>query len=456
VNGEAICGHFASPAVDGQLQELNGDLHATHPALPDGVARSNLYFQNAFVAVGDLRFNRNATDSDVLIPLMVRQQPCWEWTELMQTVMTLETASQIITDHPSPEVPQTERKTRRSLPGILQTQFAALQVYHCEVMENDDPEAIHKMRVTTRRAQASLDLLEGQLDIAPVKKRLRRWRRELSRVRNCDVFLTLLEKEAAAVRAGNRHPFELVRAVLQQRRADTAGKVREYLLDKSVSRLAARIGLRLPEDAPIPTDGQANETNMTQTAKLPPAGQSTLNVDEVQLASHTADRLDQRVAEFLALAAQSHPATEAAELHQLRIAAKRIRYLFEIISEMGYGDATRALAWLRTLQDRIGDWHDLESLEQEIIGIVSERDFLKEHLLVSSRMLQVAAHLQKKKERLVAKVFPVQVPQNLMATSQRLSKALRRRIPRKKPSVIEAIIESNGDSPTEIQLSPQS
>ena len=109
---------------------------------------------------------------------------------------------------------------------------------------------------------------------------------------------------------------------------------------------------------------------------------------------------------------------------------------------MGYGDATRALAWLRTLQDRIGDWHDLESLEQEIIDIVAERSFLKAHLLESSRMLQVAAHLQKKKERLVAKVFPVQVPQNLLATSQRLSKALRRSIPHKKPSLLEALREN--------------
>ncbi|MEN3336183.1 MAG: hypothetical protein V7641_5548 [Blastocatellia bacterium] len=370
----------------------------------------------------------------------------------MQTVMIVETPDQTTADHPALEAPPTDRKTRRSLPGILQTQFEALQVYHREVMENDDPEAIHKMRVTTRRAQAALDLLNGQLDIAPVKNRLRRWRRELSRVRNYDVFLKLLEKEAAAGRAGNRQPFELVRAVLQQRRAHTAAKVRQYLLDKSVSRLAARIGLRLLEEAPIPTNGQANETDVTEDCKPSPASKSTLFVDEVQLASHTADRLDQRVAEFLALAAQSHPATEAAELHELRIAAKRIRYLFEIISEMGYGDATRALAWLRTLQDRIGDWHDLESLEQEIIEIVSQRDFLKEHLLVSSRMLQVAAHLQKKKERLVAKVFPVQVPQNLLATSQRLSKALRRRIPRKKPSIIEALSESHSDSQTSVEL----
>src|SRR5690349_10110974 len=219
----------------------------------------------------------------------------------MQTVMTVETPAQTAAETPSRG--STDQKKRRSLPGILQAQFEALQGYHGDVMESDDPEAIHKMRVTTRRAQASLDLLEGQFVIAPVKKRLRRWRQELSRVRNYDVFLLLLEKEAAAARAANRHPFELVRAVLQQRRAETAAKVREYLMDKSVSRLASRSGLRLPEESSFPADGQDHQPT-TEAAASAAAASSTLTVDEVQLASHTADRLDQRVAEFLALAAQ--------------------------------------------------------------------------------------------------------------------------------------------------------
>ena len=367
--------------------------------------------------------------------------------------MTLETTGGNSADQPASAAPQADGKTRRTLSAILHTHFIALRQYHHNLMESQDPDAIHKMRVTTRRAQAALDLLHGQLDIASVKRRLRRWRRELSRVRNYDVFLMLLEKEAKAKRAGNRQPFELVRAVLQQRRADTANKVREYLLDKSIIRLAARIGLNLPEPPLSPSNGQAKAFSTTDTDESLPGAAFTLSIDEVQLAAHTADRLDQRVAEFLAKAAQSHPATEAAELHELRIAAKRVRYLFEIISDMGYGDATRALVWLRNLQDRIGDWHDLESLEQEIIEIVSERDFLKAHLLESSRMLQVAAHLQKKKERLVAKLFPVEVPRNIMATSQRLSKALRRSIPRKKASLIESLNETLNKTETPLAAS---
>src|SRR5205085_11811042 len=195
-------------------------------------------------AVCRLRFIQYATSSGFLNSQTSGKLFESKRTEIMQTMMTVETPARIADDQPPPQTSRTDHKMRCTLSAILLAQFQLLQSYHRELVERPDPDAIHKMRVTTRRAQAALDLLEGQLDIAPVKKRLRCWRRELSRVRNYDVFLTLLEKEAAAVRAGNRQPFELVRAVLQQRRADTAGKVRKYLLNKNVSRLAARIGLR--------------------------------------------------------------------------------------------------------------------------------------------------------------------------------------------------------------------
>src|SRR5262249_17860035 len=146
-------------------------------------------------------------------------------------------------------------------------------------------------------------------------------------------------------------------------------------------------------------------------------------VDERKVAAYAAERLDQRLTEFQALAALSLPTNDPTELHQLRIAAKRVRYLLETVTQMGFGDASRALAWLRTLQDRIGDWHDLE---EEIVLIVSSREFLKQHFAESSQMLQAAAHLQTKKEKLVAKLFPVKAPRLLEVTCLRIARTLRR------------------------------
>jgi hypothetical protein len=167
-----------------------------------------------------------------------------------------------------------------------------------------------------------------------------------------------------------------------------------------------------------------------------PEKSSRSTFDQRWIALHAADRLDQRLAEFGLLASEAHAATEPAELHQLRIAAKRVRYLLELVSEMGFGNATRALLWLRSLQDRIGDWHDLQALEDEIVGIVSRQKFLKEHLGEGGVLLQAAAQLQKKKHQLVSKLFPVQIPKNLNITCARMSRTLRRSVaakPRSRP-----------------------
>jgi CHAD domain-containing protein len=332
----------------------------------------------------------------------------------------------LITDTPSASAVEEIEKKPRTIAEILTAQLQVLQTYHRAVLETDEPEAIHKMRVTTRRAQAALDLLEGELRVRKLKKRLRAWRQMLSRVRNYDVFLMLIEKEVTRSRPAYRAQFEIVKSIFQKRRAHRAEKARKYFEKIKVNSIAIELGLPIAQPVKAIADSTVESHEAHEAKQADTGSQKSFAIDEQKVAAHVADRLEQRVAEFHTLAAQAHPATRAEELHQLRIAAKRVRYLLEIISQMGYGDATRAVAWLRNIQDRIGDWHDLESLEEEIIEIVSHRRFLKEHIAESSRMLQVAAHLQKKKERLVTKLFPVRVPKTIAATSQRMERALRR------------------------------
>lgn len=334
----------------------------------------------------------------------------------------------MIAETPTIPTPKSGKRHPRPLAGILHAQLEALQVYHRIVMGSDEPEGIHKLRVTTRRAQASLDLLEGAIKVRPMKKKLRKWRQELSLVRNYDVFLDLIDAEAARVRVAARPQFELVKEALQKKRARRVKKVRARLRQIKINKLAGKLGFTLQTDGSQALDPAATKADSLADAKRNEGElRESFPVSEQAIAARAAERLEQRMVEFQALVAQSHPATAAAELHQLRIAAKRVRYLMEIISEMGYGSATRALAWLRNLQDRIGDWHDLEAIEQEIIKIVSADGFLQAHIIESSRMLQAAAHLQKKKEKLVARLFPVRMPKTIAQTAERLARALRRR-----------------------------
>jgi CHAD domain-containing protein len=325
------------------------------------------------------------------------------------------------------EAPPGEPRERpgRRLIEIIPSQLETLRTYHRAVLETDAVEAVHKLRVTTRRVQASLDLLETQMKVRKSKTQLRKWRRALSQVRNYDVFLELIEKETAGRGRARREQLQLIRGILQERRVRRAAKVREFLEGADIDSIAVRLGLSTSStDEPLDSDGADDESPSEASAVDVTA--PSMAVDEGKVAAYAAERLDQRLAEFQALVAQAHPTNDPSELHQLRIAAKRVRYLLELVSQMGYGDASRALAWLRTLQDRIGDWHDLEALEEEIIAIVSGREFMKQHLSESGQMLQAAAHLQKKKHALVARLFPVRVPKLLETTSRRIARALRR------------------------------
>lgn len=320
---------------------------------------------------------------------------------------------------------QEHKPKPRRLPEIIAAQLEALRIYHRAVLDTDDIEAVHKMRVTTRRLQASLDLLEPQIKVAGLKTRLRTWRRALSRVRNYDVFLELIQKEEPARGRARKEQLQLIKGILQERRLRRAAKVRRSLAQADIDKIAIKLGLLAPA-ASVSAPSSANHDSLPADIAIVEYETGSMSIDEGAVASYAAERLDQRLAEFQALVAQSHPTNDPAELHQLRIAAKRVRYLLEIISQMGFGDAAKALLWLRTLQDRIGDWHDLEALEEEIITIVSNHDFTKQNLAESGRMLQAAAHLQKKKNALVTRLFPVRMPRYLEVTSQRIARALRR------------------------------
>ena len=336
-----------------------------------------------------------------------------------------ETEQILTTEVDAPAAKKPPARQPRKLVEIIISQLAALHTYHRAVLETEAVEAIHKMRVTTRRLQASLDLLEREMKVRKLKRRLRNWRRRLSTVRNYDVFLELIEKETPSRGRARREQLGLVKAILKERRLHRAAKVRQFLEDIDIDAMAIRLGLSKPSTSEATyTAGVHDDAN--NQAPAVEATAETMELDERSVAGYAAERLEQRLEEFQALAAQSHPTNNPAELHQLRIAAKRVRYLLEIVTEMGYGDASRALAWLRTLQDRIGDWHDLEALEEEIIAIVSSDEFMKQHLAESSRMLQAAAHLQKKKEALVSRLFPVRVPKTLEHTARRIDRALRR------------------------------
>ena len=63
-------------------------------------------------------------------------------------------------------------------------------------------------------------------------------------------------------------------------------------------------------------------------------------------------------------------------LHPVRIAAKRLRYLIEAMVALHVPGSKRAVNYLRQIQQHLGDWHDLEVLEQVMLEMLADTKFL--------------------------------------------------------------------------------
>jgi CHAD domain-containing protein len=306
---------------------------------------------------------------------------------------------------------------------LIEAELIALQRHHRRVIDSGDVEAIHKMRVVTRKLQAAIDLLQfkpDHLKIRGLKKTLRRWRRSLSPVRNYDVFLAIADRESLARKPGGRRPYELIRRELDERRTKSLQKARAELKHINIEDLAARLGFALEPVANLTGPQGRSAGNLAAALE----GGPRLIEDQARIAARAFDRLRQRLAEFQARALSTHETDKPSQVHQLRIAAKRLRYLIEALSQMGYGDAVRAVEWLKVTQDRLGELHDIEAFGEEIVRVAARPRFVRKHMAEAGEMLQAASRFLARREGMRARLLPVRVPSVLGAASSRLTRSV--------------------------------
>jgi CHAD domain-containing protein len=195
----------------------------------------------------------------------------------------------------------------------------------------DEAEAIHQLRVWTRRAAAALALFEPALPASQRKqmnKTLRKIRHRGGAVRDCDVHLERLRAEDADV-----VPGRIIRTLQRQRRqAQQRLKALRRRL-RADGRFQLRVE-RLLESVAWPKRHSSREA--------PPFG------------SYCRQQLKPLAAEFFKLADADLRNDET--LHALRIAGKRLRYALELAPvAMPARIHHRLYASLDAIQDRLGE-----------------------------------------------------------------------------------------------------
>lgn len=239
-------------------------------------------------------------------------------------------------------------------------------------MQGDDPKAIHDLRVATRRLQQVLGLVYPKPHPAEIRKLfrgLKRCRRSLSEVRNYDVLLERVRGALARKRTARREAWEAIREYLE--------KSRSIRLEKSLRKLAranlSAIYVNLKECLPA-------EENCIPAAENPGYSGPGQDLTTGNFYARIAEALENVWNALEGEITQSRQEPDPSALHRTRIAAKRVRYLIEVIHEFDVPGSKEVLIWLRSLQTQLGNWHDLVVFEEAVIGMIADPAFLRDHL----------------------------------------------------------------------------
>jgi len=266
-----------------------------------------------------------------------------------------------------------------------------------KVLRGDDSGAIHDMRVASRRLQQVLDLLyppPATGEIRKLRRVIRRSRRSLSEVRNCDVLLKDVSARLARKRTSRREIWTAVEHYLHQRRSKGFEKALRKISKTNMAVFYVHLKGHLTVNGAKPDPAHSPEQE-APTQQLAPE----LFYQRISLAlENVAKAFEDQIALSL-----RDPC--ASVIHGARIATKRVRYLIEIIREFGVPGSDELLVWLRSLQHHLGEWHDLEVLEEMMIDMVARPEFLRDRLEIAMGVQKLILRNRVDKKSLQEKYF---------------------------------------------------
>ena len=205
------------------------------------------------------------------------------------------------------------------------------------MLESDNPEFIHHMRVATRRLRACLQIFKSRLPVALTEALLplRDLTVLLGQARDLDVVLGQIV--LPVVETLPEEPrLEAMAKRLRDRQHAARERARDYLRSASYGRML-----------------------LSATALLHSSSFVEPTPEAETLATFAERRLKRMKQKVLRLTEQANVA-DPRSLHRLRIGIKRLRYALECFSSLTVGDKPqRVLRQLGDLQDRLGALNDL-------------------------------------------------------------------------------------------------
>ncbi len=228
---------------------------------------------------------------------------------------------------------------------VLAFHFRRLLLHEPGTRLGLDPEALHDMRVATRRMRSAFRVFGPYLDMKrmrPYVKELRRLGRVLGRVRDMDVFWIKTEAYLAAQPPSARPDLSGLRQMWEAAYRRARRAMVRHLDGKRYRRFTRTFAAHLERPFGTP----------------PPSDALTLRPHRLRHIAPYA--VYHRLAEVRAYEGWVEgPDVPLKRYHALRIAAKHLRYTLEFFREILVPEAAeQALAEIKALQDHLGDLQD--------------------------------------------------------------------------------------------------
>jgi CHAD domain-containing protein len=266
---------------------------------------------------------------------------------------------------------KTDQAVCRFGASVMSRYLAALRQEMPGVRQGIDIEAIHRMRVASRRTRSALPLFESCY--APKYRIL--WRNEIRQVtralgqaRDTDVQIDFLQHFLAGLQESRCRPgINRLILRLRQKRARLQAKVIQALdeLEKSQA-----------------LESMEEQTTQRIIERFPgePISFSLYNLAKKAISDH--------LEAFLGFEKYISDPAAVAELHAMRIAAKQLRYTLEIFSPLYLEELKIPIQAVKSAQEMLGDVHDcdtwsvlipqfLEKERQRIIKFYGHAGFYK-------------------------------------------------------------------------------
>lgn len=211
-----------------------------------------------------------------------------------------------------------------------------------------DVTSVHRARVASRRLRAMLTVVAARAGddlVRRARRQVRRITRALGPVRELDVALGHLDEMGpkAAVPA---RTLVHVRRALEAERQRRRRNMLEAMTPAVLERLQATLAFEPPARMVLPA--------------------SDVDVRRAR------GRCARRARELGAAVRRAGTIYESERLHAVRVAAKKLRYALEIERDLERSRAGARVAYLKRLQDTLGEIHDYEILLEHIRAVQAD------------------------------------------------------------------------------------